>query len=131
MNEDQRLHLQFLQDVINRMNSNSFSIKEWMIGVNSALIAVSAATDTLRPVFLLIAVAPTFILWLLDGYYLHMERKYRSKFNKIKDDETVSLFDMDASTENGSYVEALFRPTISLLYISVIIALFVGYMVLC
>lgn len=48
-----------------------------MIGVNSALIAVSAATDTLRPVFLLIAVAPTFILWLLAEVALIREASDR------------------------------------------------------
>lgn len=41
--DDVRQHLSFLQGVITRMNSNSFSMKGWMVAIVSALCAVYAS----------------------------------------------------------------------------------------
>lgn len=41
--EDARQHLAFIQAVIARMNSNSFSMKGWMVTVVAALAALYAA----------------------------------------------------------------------------------------
>ncbi len=43
MTEEQIKHLEFIQDVITRMNSNSFQIKGWCITILSALCAIYAA----------------------------------------------------------------------------------------
>lgn len=40
MTEEQIKHLEFIQDVITRMNSNSFQIKGWCITILSALCAI-------------------------------------------------------------------------------------------
>ena len=37
-------HLEFIQNVITRMNTNSFQIKGWSIVVVSALLAIYAST---------------------------------------------------------------------------------------
>ena len=36
MEQERIQHLEFIQNIINRMNSNSFQIKEWMIMIVSA-----------------------------------------------------------------------------------------------
>ena len=41
--EDVRQHLSFIQGVITRMNSNSFSMKGWMVAIISGLCAVYAS----------------------------------------------------------------------------------------
>ena len=49
--DDVRHHLSFIQGVITRMNSNSFSMKGWMVAIVSALLAVYAAglpSDTIH-----------------------------------------------------------------------------------
>ena len=76
--DDARQHLAFIQGVITRMNSNSFSMKGWMVTVVAALAALYANGDAQCPVFYLyIAIIPVIIFWCLDAYYLMMERKYR------------------------------------------------------
>lgn len=42
MNEKKLKHLEFLQNVITRMNSNSFMIKGWAITLVSALFVLAA-----------------------------------------------------------------------------------------
>ena len=41
--EDVRQHLTFIQGVITRLNSNSFSMKGWMLAIVSAICAIYAA----------------------------------------------------------------------------------------
>ncbi len=41
MDEDKRKHLEFIQGVINRHNSNSFMIKGWTITITAALYALA------------------------------------------------------------------------------------------
>lgn len=38
-------HLEFIQNVITRMNTNSFQIKGWTVGIISAALAVYASTQ--------------------------------------------------------------------------------------
>jgi len=40
--EHQIKHLQLIQDVITRMNSNSFQMKGWMAAIMSAILALYA-----------------------------------------------------------------------------------------
>jgi hypothetical protein len=42
MNEKKIKHLEFLQNVITRMNSNSFLIKGWTVTIVSALFALAS-----------------------------------------------------------------------------------------
>ncbi|PSU01298.1 hypothetical protein [Photobacterium iliopiscarium] len=74
-------HLEFIQAVITRMNTNSFQIKGWCITIASALLAIYASNK--NELFILIAIAPTFIFWLLDSYYLMQERKFRGLYKDI------------------------------------------------
>lgn len=75
MNEDQRLHLQFIQNVITRMNANSFQVKTWTVSIIVALAAL--AVNSKNYMYILISVVPTILFWTLDSYYLQQERKFR------------------------------------------------------
>lgn len=88
MNEHSIKHLEFLQSDISRMNQNSFQMKGWTISILSALLAIFAAsidskTGTGNVGFILVAIVPTLIFWLLDSYYLQQERKFRGIYNDI------------------------------------------------
>ena len=74
-------HLEFIQNVITRMNTNSFQIKEWSVVIISALLAVYASTA--NNCFILIAIFPTIIFWFLDAYYLTQERRFRALYNDV------------------------------------------------
>ncbi len=95
MQPEQIKHLEFIQNVITRMNTNSFQIKGWSIIIVSALMAIYAPTQS--NYFFLIAVFPTSIFWFLDAYYLNQERKFRGLYNDVAgvtDKKEIKLFAM-------------------------------------
>ena len=75
MNNDKLKHLEFIQNVINRMGYNSFLVKGWCITILAAFLAITANTGENR--FVLLSFFPLICFWLLDSYYLQQERKFR------------------------------------------------------
>ncbi len=72
-------HLDYLQAIITRHNSNSFMLKGWTITLLSALLALSGAIK--EPNISLIALMPIIIFWCLDAFYLSNERCFIDLFN--------------------------------------------------
>lgn len=89
-------HLEFIQNIITRMNSNSFMIKGWGVTLISALFALAAKDANIKYVFISYLVIPVF--WILDGYFISQERQYRSLYKQIasKDKDSID-FNLDAS----------------------------------
>lgn len=92
MTEDGRKHLEFIQQVIARMNGNSFQLKGWSVTLVAGLFALAVAEA--NKAFALLAIFPILVFWLLDGYYLQMERSYRNLYDALRvksDDELNGL----------------------------------------
>ena len=128
-------HLEFIQDVITRMNSNSFQMKGWMVAIVSALLAVYASTQNNR--FVLVAIVPAVIFWFLDTYYLTQERKFRGLYNDVagisENPKEIKLFAMRPDLYTGgqySFWNVFGSITITLLYLPVILILLGIYFVL-
>lgn len=118
-------HLEFIQGVITRMNSNSFSMKGWMITIVAAFLAVFASSQNMNELYLFIAAIPTFLFWLLDTYYLQMERKYRELFGEVRDDIKTN-FEMEANDYDVCFVSVMFSKTEWPLYLLIILLLVFG-----
>ena len=71
-------HLEMLQGVIQRMAENSRSCKLWSITALSAVIFLAARTGV--PWHTLIALIPLSLFFLLDVYYLSLERRFRGSY---------------------------------------------------
>lgn len=96
MNEKKLKHLDFIQNVITRMNSNSFLIKGWTITLVSALFALGAKDSNLNYVLISYIVIPVF--WFLDGFYISQERQYRDLYKEVAEKTEDQIdFSMDAS----------------------------------
>lgn len=95
MNEDARLHLQMIQDVISRMASNSFALKGWSVTVTAALVGLSAKDA--NPAFAVVALYPALSFWGLDAYFLRQERLYRALYDAVRTDRSVPLFSMNTA----------------------------------
>jgi hypothetical protein len=80
MNEDTRKHLEFVQQVIARMNGNSFQLKTWAVTLTAGLFALSERSN---PWFALLALIPIFVFWMLDTLYLQLERRYRALYKHL------------------------------------------------
>jgi len=74
-------HLEFIQNVIARMNNNSFLIKGWTVTLVSALFALAAKDSNKNYVLVSFVVVPTF--WILDGFFISCERQYRDLYNNV------------------------------------------------
>jgi len=128
MSEDKLKHLEFIQNIITRMNTNSFQIKEWTIAIVSALLALYASTNNIS--FVLLGIFPTFLFWFLDSYYLMQERKFRGLYNDVacvsKDLIEIKVFNMNLdSYKKGkySYFNVFRTCTIWPMYLFIIVLL--------
>lgn len=125
--EQEIKHIEFIQAIINRMNSNSFSIKGWAITIVSALLALYANNSNVAYIF--VAIAPSILFWLLDSYYLQQERKFRGLYNDIVNcKKNIGCFSMPINEyTGGSYTlwSAFKSKTIAWLYGLTSIALLV------
>ncbi len=71
-------HLEIMQGVIQRMAENSRSCKMWCVTLVSATLVLVARTG--EPGHALIALAPSVLFWVLDSYYLALERGFRDSY---------------------------------------------------
>lgn len=128
MSAEKIKHLEFIQAVITRMNTNSFQMKGWMVAIVSAILALYASTQ--NHYFVLVAILPTVIFWFLDAYYLWQERKFRGLYNDVavlsKAPQNIELFAMRPDLYTGgkySYWDVFTSITILPLYLPVIVIL--------
>ena len=80
--ENKHTHLQFIQNVINRLSNNSFLLKGWTVVLVSALFALSSK-DAAHS-FIYIALLPALVFWALDGFFLSTEWKFRKLYDHIR-----------------------------------------------
>ncbi len=121
-------HLEFIQNVITRMNANSFQIKGWSIVIVSAMLAIYASSN--NSFFFLAAVFPSIVFWFLDSYYLNQERKFRGLYNDVagitENPKDIKIFEMRPDLYTGgkySYWSSFFSITILKMYLSIIVIL--------
>ena len=134
MNKDKIKHLEFIQSVITRMNTNSFQIKGLTITIVSALIALYVSSMNLS--LIIVAATPVIIFWFLDSYYLQQERKFRGVYNdvaEIKKINSVKLFEMPIHKyKDGTYNywNVFSSSTIIWFYLPIILLLLVVFFVI-
>jgi len=135
MTTEQIKHLELIQHVITRMNTNSFQIKGWTVTLVSALLAIFASTH--NNYFVLVAVFPSIVLWCLDAYYLMQERKFRGLYNDIacisETPKELKPFVMSPALyigEKYTYRSSFTSGTIAPLYISICVGLIVLFLCL-
>jgi hypothetical protein len=127
MKEEKRQHLEFLQSVITRMNTNSFQIKGLAITLVTALMAIYASNP--KVIFIYLGIPPTIVFWFLDTYYLQQERKFRGVYNDvagIKSLHEVKDYEMPINKYVGngfSFLEVFISKTIVWIYLPIIILL--------
>jgi len=111
-------HLQMIQEVIDRMGGNLFFLKGWAITLLAALFAISTS-NTLpvgkwSPALIVVLL---FLFWILDGYFLSLERCFRDLYDKVR---KMNEEDIDFSMNIGEFIRlrsrspivTMFRPTL-------------------
>ncbi|MCZ6611407.1 MAG: hypothetical protein O6941_02130 [Planctomycetota bacterium] len=128
MIDEQLKHLEFIQNVITRLNTNSFQIKGWAVTLVSALLAIFASTK--NDYFVLVAICPAVVLWFLDAYYLMQERKFRGLYDDVagisEPPKLIKPFAMRPDLYTGgkfSLWSTFTSVTIAMLYLSISVGL--------
>lgn len=123
-NENKRKHLEFIQLTITRMNGNSFMVKGWLITLVAAIFVLSQKDTNMR--FLWIAPFVSILFWIIDGFFVSTERKYRSLYNHVRKlNESQIDFSMDTTdfeAGRNSFFMSLLSLTLLLFYPVVIAA---------
>lgn len=117
--EDDRLYLQFLQNNVSRMNSNSAQAKGWCIAIVAALLAIYAETKNVM--FLWICLLPIVAFCIMDTLYLQQEHKFIGMYNDfIKDKEDKpGVYEMPMKKYVKGFcgfLKALFSLSVILMY---------------
>lgn len=94
--ESERHYISLLQESINRMASNSANCKTWLLTLVAAILALQLTREELRNI-LWVALGLIVLFYVLDSYYLGLERKFRSLeksfVEAVKQNETDDLPD--------------------------------------
>lgn len=83
-------HLEIIHSSVNRLATHSFYIKGWSITITTALVGFVVSKGDCS--FLKLALIPAIAFWLLDGYYLGVERRF------------VALYDAAAREQIDTYI---------------------------
>ena len=131
--EQQKMqHLEFVQNVITRMNTNSFQIKQFAIAITTTVLGLYVIKSIAE--IILVPIITNLILWFLDTFYLLQERKFRGLYDDIVNNK-VTLYKMsvdDYTFEKRQdkkywYCDTFKSKTIKWLYVSLIILLGIIY----
>ena len=117
--EDERLYLQFLQNNIARMNTNSARTKGWCIAIVAALFAIFA--NTKNDMFILICLIPIILFCILDTLYLQHEHKFVGMYNAFISGKVnrPSIYEMPMKSYEkglGGFLNALISWSIAPIY---------------
>ena len=120
-------HLEIMQGVIQRMGENSRSCKVWCVTLVSAVLVLVARTGNAEHA--LIALAPTLLFYVLDAYYLALERRIRNSYRgfvrkvHIGQADASDLYTVaPAGSTPGTFLWAMFKSFSVLPFYVVVVA---------
>jgi len=111
-------YLGILQSVISRMSSNSAACKTWCVTIISAMIVFILNKE--KPNNIWIAMVPLLLFFILDSYYLGLERHFRHIYNKFiqklhSDNVSINdLYLLVPHTDYGSSISSTINAFYSL-----------------
>ena len=86
MNDTEKVvrHLEIIQAVINRLESNGFLVKGWSMTLIVAAMVLIARLNMDNPCFILVFILPSIVFWILDAYFLRHGRLFRHIYDEIR-----------------------------------------------
>lgn len=118
--ENKVKHLEMINGIINRLGSDSFKLKGWSVTLAAGIFALSSKDS--KYVFFLVVYVPLIVFWILDTYYLQLERKYRNLYDKVRQLEEKDIdFSMnltkDLFTEKTRFFRCFFSVSEIIFYL--------------
>lgn len=116
-------HLEFIQSALSRMAANSLQMKSWNVALGSAAIGFAAAKDS-HPQAAVFALVPSLIFWVLDAYYLMLERAFRNLYDEAVAGTAV-IYSMKLKTTLRMALVAFARPSVLLIHLPIVGVIYV------
>lgn len=127
-------HLEFIQNTINRMSTNSFLIKGWAIALVGIIIGLNKLEGNYvfesrynLPIEMVVILLLIFLFWFTNAYFLQQERRYiyiYSKTIELKKDITLSMNYADYVPTVSSKCKNIVLKALIILFIVVAIVSF-------
>ena len=86
-------HMDMYQGIITRMASNSAACKKW--GIPLITLVLSFVVKENQPSLVWVTIIPIGIFYLVDCYYLMLERQFRNGFNRSAEKIKEGAFTRD------------------------------------
>jgi len=128
-------HLNMIQEIITRMGNNSFALKQWSVGIMVAIYAFAGESSHKA---VIVTIIPLIVFWLLDAYYLMLERKFRCLYDEVRKKKEDEIdFDMSFKfirinmndIKKYCFLKILFSKTIWSFYIVCILTTLMIYFI--
>ena len=118
LRQDRREHLTMIQGAISRMSSNSFLTRGWAVTIFAGLYTLYATNG--NDLLLVVIAGIVCIFWLMDSYYLGLERAYRDLFDTVRQSSATSVtFSMRVQMKNR-WFKAIWSRTFMISYLPVL-----------
>ena len=129
----QEKHLEFIQNIINRMSNNSFILKGWSLTLVTGIIGFSLVNSISHLISL--ALIPALIFWGLDAYYLWQERLFRKLYDRVRGSKNKYIEPFSLNTKSvkkyvNNWLITAFSPTIILFHGAIILSIFLFIVIL-
>ena len=119
-------HLELIQGVVDRLASNSFSLKSWAVLLAAAVLGVGGKSDV-PMAFYSIALVPICVFWGLDGFFLAHRRQFEAlyeywaeKLGTSPEETAQALFSMNRTgiaCPQGTWLNAVASTTLLFFYV--------------
>lgn len=123
MHSDRIKHLEFITAAISRLNGNAFQSKAWCVAIVAALFSIKGTSDRWNTV--VIAGFTACLFWLIDGYYMSLERQFVALFKHVASEPGESDFSMNIKPFNKG------REAWPYSMLSVSMIMYPGVIILC
>jgi lipoprotein signal peptidase len=105
--DDRRKHLELVSAIVNRMAGASSTAKGWAITIAGAAFGVAAVRDSWY--LFVLGIVGLVAFGVIDGLYLHNEKKFRDLYDAIVHHNSIAPLSMDTSglpvrSKNRSYL---------------------------
>lgn len=120
-------HLEMIQNIVDRMNRNSFQVKALTTVILAGVFTVFSRIKYVE--ILYVTIIPVILLWVLDSFYLQTERKFIELYSDIVKGtryKSKNVFDMNLDGYNGYKNNLLYSMFVSincLIYLLIIVLL--------
>ena len=118
MKSDREIYLDVLTTTVGRLSGYSFAAKGWVVTIAAAFVGLAISSKS--PALAYSAIVPTAFFWLIDAYYLMLERRYRYLFDiafQAQDLEKSKMtFDHRIAKQFNRIAPALFSAPLVVFY---------------